>query len=66
METYNVVKKVVDAISEARGYAYTAGYLESTLVSIINEHIKDETQLHMLHIRLLGKAIDMKLEKKAA
>lgn len=66
METHEVVKKMVNALVEARGYAYTTGCLESTLVDIIGRYVDDEAALQMIHIQFLSRAIDMKLEKKAA
>lgn len=65
-DTKAVVKKLVSSMADAKGYAYTAGYLESLLIDIIEQNVKDKSKLQLLHIELLTKAIDAKLDKMAA
>jgi hypothetical protein len=65
-DTKTVVKKLVSSVADANGYAYTAGYLESLLVEIIERNVKDKDKLQLLHVELLMKAIDAKLDKMAA
>ena len=56
------IRKVTDALIEGKGYAYTAGYLQSTLVDTISRYVKDETDIHMIQLRLLAAGIDAKLD----
>lgn len=60
------VKRMVDALVKAKGYAYTAGCLETMLIDIIRTHVKDESQLQMLSIRFLGTACESLLDAKKA
>lgn len=56
------IRKVTDALIEGKGYAYAAGYLQAILVETIDRYVKDETDLHMIQIRLLAAGIDAKLD----
>lgn len=66
METKEIVQKLVNSLVEAGGYAYASGYLESTLVHLIEKYVKGDIDKSMLHIQLLGEAIEAKLKKDAA
>jgi hypothetical protein len=60
------VKRMVDAMVKAKGYAYTTGCLETMLIDLIRTHVKDESQLQMMHIRFLGRACECLLEAEKA
>ena len=64
--TKAVVQKLVSSMAAAKGYAYTAGYLESLLVDIIEKNANDKSKLQKLHIELLSKAVDVQIDKKVA
>lgn len=59
------VRKITDSMIESKGYAYTAGYLQSLLVEIIDDYVTDDEDLSMLQIRLLeAVGVDAKLDHK--
>lgn len=64
--TGQVVKKMCRSLIDAKGYPYAAGYIESYLVSIIDQYVTDPKDKTLLHIEMLNIAIDNKLDKLGA
>lgn len=64
--TAEVVSMLVKSMVLAKNHAYATGYLESLLADTLDRYVKDETELTMIHIRLLGSAINFQLEMKRA
>lgn len=66
MTTSDVVRKLVNSMIQSKNHAFAVGYLETMLISTIELYVKDETELSMIHIRMLGSAIDFQLDSKEA
>jgi len=47
-ELNDTVRKVTDTMIKNQGYAYTAGYLQSVLVEIIDRYVKEDSNLSMI------------------
>jgi hypothetical protein len=61
-ELNDTVRKVTDTMIKNQGYAYTAGYLQSVLVEIIDRYVKEDSDLSMIQIRLLSAGINNNLD----
>jgi hypothetical protein len=71
MNTDKIVSSLVSALVDSKadrayGASYALGYLEVTFSDIVRRYVKDEFELKMLHIELLNKIIDAKLNKTGA
>lgn len=62
-ETSEIVGKMVYALSK-KNKDYALGYLETFLTNLIDEHVKDPTELSFLRMRMLAIGIDQLIDVK--
>lgn len=61
-KTEDTVKKLINALAKNKGgYAFATGYLESTLVDIIETYVPEDKRV-MVQIELLGRACNLALD----
>ena len=65
-DTRETAKKMVRALIDNKGYEYTAGYLESYVVGLIERYVTDPKEVTMIRIEMLDIAINSKLDKIGA
>lgn len=63
--TAKIVSEMVTELVKNHGYAYAAGYLETTIVQLIAKHVKGE-DLTELMFQMIDKTVDERWNKKAA
>lgn len=51
------VNKVVDSMIRDNGYEYTAGFLNTFLIRVIEESVQSESEKQMILIRILSDGI---------
>jgi hypothetical protein len=61
-EVRETVDRVVSAMIRDHGADYTAGYLNSLLVRIIEKGVKDDIERSMILIELLGAGIESRID----
>jgi len=59
-------KRMVSALIAKDGHAYTCGYLESFLVALIHEHVKDLVELERIQLDMLTVGIEALLDARKA
>lgn len=62
-ETNQIVAKMVKGLA-SYNKDYAIGYLESFISNLINDNVKDESELNMLRIRMLGIGIEHLIDAK--
>lgn len=62
-ETSEIVQKMVKGLSY-HNKDYALGYLESFIVNLIENNVKDSTELSMLRMRMLGIGIEHLIDAK--
>ena len=62
-ETSQIVAKMVKGLA-AYNKDYAIGYLETFISNLINDNVKDESELNVLRIRMLGIGIEHLIDAK--
>jgi hypothetical protein len=63
-DTKDTVNKLTKALTKRKGYAYAAGYLESTLVDIIEKYVPEDRKT-MLKIEMMFTACELALDNES-
>jgi hypothetical protein len=63
-DTKDTVNKLSKALVKRKGYAYAAGYLESTLVDLIERYVPEDRKV-MLKIEMMATACELVLDSKS-
>ena len=62
-DTFEVCRKMVNALVKAKGEQFALGYMDSFLSGVIDRYVTDKNELTMLKIEMLGIACEYALEK---
>ena len=63
-QTRDALSKMIKGLRKCGGDEYTLGYLESFVETIIHEYVKDQSDLSMLRMRMLGVGIEHLIDAK--
>lgn len=58
----STVNRVVDAMVKDHGHAYAAGFLNTFLIRVIEESVKEDLEKSMILIRLLSDGICSRID----